>query len=128
MPFTVDPLDPAEPPLPIDLAEPDAPAPVGDRWPCHVFWAPLAEPLPPVLRVDRPYCPTAHAVQLGLLSPDVLARWRAAGCPMGPLEPGRLPPKPAANARSGMLRCAAVAVSLASIAYSIGYIMGTALN
>lgn len=25
------------PPLPIDLVEPDEPAPVGDRWPCHVL-------------------------------------------------------------------------------------------
>lgn len=40
-------------PLPIDLAEPDAPAPVGDRVPCHLFWAPPADPLPPVLRRDR---------------------------------------------------------------------------
>lgn len=40
-------------PLLADLAEPDAPAPVGDRVPCHLFWAPPAEPLPPVLRRDR---------------------------------------------------------------------------
>lgn len=52
MPFTLDPLDPAATPLPIDLAEPDEPAPVGDRRPCHVFWAPLPEPLGPVLRPD----------------------------------------------------------------------------
>lgn len=40
-------------PLLVDVAEPDAPAPVGDRVPCHLFWAPPAEPLPPVLRADR---------------------------------------------------------------------------
>lgn len=40
-------------PLMVDLAEPDAPAPVGDRVPCHLFWALPAEPLPPVLRRDR---------------------------------------------------------------------------
>lgn len=44
-------------PLPIDLVEPDEPAPVGDRWPCHVFWAPMTEPLGPVLRPDS----TCHA-------------------------------------------------------------------
>lgn len=69
------------PPLLVDVAEPDVPAAVGDRVPCHLFWAPPAEPLPPVLRVDRPYCPTAHAVQLGLLSPDVLRPGRAQTCP-----------------------------------------------
>lgn len=40
------------PPLPIHLVEPDEPAPVGDRWPCHVFWALPPEPLGPVLRPD----------------------------------------------------------------------------
>lgn len=69
------------PPLLVDVAEPDAPADAGDRVPCHFFWAPLAEPLPPVLRVDRPYCPTAHAVQLGLLPPDVLRPDCAPACP-----------------------------------------------
>lgn len=44
--------DVPSPPLPIDLVEPDEPAPVGDRWPCHVFWAPLPDPLGPVLRPD----------------------------------------------------------------------------
>lgn len=38
--------------LPIDLVVPDEPAPVGDRWPCHVFWALPPEPLGPVLRPD----------------------------------------------------------------------------
>ena len=61
MPFTVDPLDPAAPPLPIDLAEPDAPAPVGDRRPCHVFWAPMPEPLGPVLRPDAGRLPFTPA-------------------------------------------------------------------
>lgn len=63
---------PAAPALPIDVAVPDEPAPVGDRWPCHLFWAPPAEPLPPVLRPDHQYDPTAHAVQLGLLPPGCL--------------------------------------------------------
>jgi hypothetical protein len=40
------------PTLPITLAEPDAPAPVGDPVPCHLFWALPPEPLPPVLRPD----------------------------------------------------------------------------
>lgn len=132
MPFTVDPLDPAAPPLPIDLAEPDAPAPVGDRWPCHLFFALPPEPLPAVLRQDRPYCPTAHAVQLGLLSPDVLRTDRSPTCPPchGDCRQGRHCPARhrTTGLRSGALRFAAVAVSLASIAYSIGYIIGTALN
>ena len=36
----------------IDVAEPDAPAPVGDRVPCHLFMPEVAWPavLPPVLR------------------------------------------------------------------------------
>ena len=36
----------------IDLAEPDAPAPVGDPAPCHLFMPEVAwhAPLPPVLR------------------------------------------------------------------------------
>jgi len=36
----------------IDLVEPDAPAPVGDRVPCHLFMPEVAWPatLPPVLR------------------------------------------------------------------------------
>lgn len=43
-------------PLPIDLVEPDAPAPVGDRLPCHLFaaevdWPTAAEA---VLRADKP--------------------------------------------------------------------------
>ena len=39
----------------IDVAEPDAPAPVGDRVPCHLFMPEVAWPavLPPVLRAPR---------------------------------------------------------------------------
>ena len=39
-------------PMVIDLVEPDAPAPVGDRVPCHLFMPEVAWPavLPPVLR------------------------------------------------------------------------------
>ena len=136
MPFTVDPLDPAAPPLPIDLAEPDPfhPAVLGDPYPRHLFMRSLEwpEPLPAVLRPDRPYCPTAHAVQLGLLSPDVLRTDRAPTCPPchGDCRQGRrCPASPRTTGlRSGAIRFAAVAVSLASIAYSIGYIIGTALN
>lgn len=136
MPFTVDPLDPAESPLPIDLAEPDPfhPAVLGDPYPRHLFMRSLEwpEPLPAVLRPDRPYCPTAHAVQLGLLSPDVLRKDRSPTCPPchGDCRQGRnCPASPRTTGlRSGALRFAAIAVSLASIAYSIGYIIGTALN
>lgn len=65
--------------MPIDVAVPDEPAPVGDRWPCHLFWAPLAEPLPPVLRPDR--APAGSLL-------DALGPWLQAGRPMGPLEAG----------------------------------------
>lgn len=43
------------PGLPIDLVEPDAPAPQGDRVPCHLFMPEVAwsQPLPPVLRTPR---------------------------------------------------------------------------
>ena len=43
-------------PLPIDLVEPDAPAPVGDRFPCHLFAPEVCWPVPPeaVLRADKP--------------------------------------------------------------------------
>lgn len=39
----------------IDLAEPDSPAPVGDRVPCHLFMPEVDWPavLPPVLRTPR---------------------------------------------------------------------------
>ena len=42
-------------PLPIDLVEPDAPAPVGDRLPCHLFMPEVAwhAALPPILRTPR---------------------------------------------------------------------------
>jgi hypothetical protein len=72
----------ALPPLLVDVAVPDAPdrAPwldvpvLGDPYPRHLFAREVAwpEPLPPVLRPDRPYNPTAHAVQLGLLPPECL--------------------------------------------------------
>ena len=41
--------------LPIDLVEPDAPAPKGDRVPCHLFMSEVAWPavLPPILRAPR---------------------------------------------------------------------------
>lgn len=41
--------------LPIDLVEPDAPAPQGDRLPCHLFMPEVEWPeaLPPVLRTPR---------------------------------------------------------------------------
>lgn len=71
---------PLPPHLELVLAEPDAPArapwlgvPVlGDPYPRHLFAPEVAwhEPLPPVLRPERPYNPTSHAVQLGLLPSD----------------------------------------------------------
>lgn len=41
--------------LPIDLVEPDAPAPAGDRLPCHLFAEEVDWPTAPeaVLRADR---------------------------------------------------------------------------
>lgn len=41
--------------LPIELVEPDAPAPQGDRVPCHLFMPEVGWPeaLPPVLRTPR---------------------------------------------------------------------------
>lgn len=66
-------------PLPIDLVEPDEPAPVGDRWPCHVFWAPMPEPLGPVLRKDR--APAGSLL-------DALGPWLEADLPAEPLEAG----------------------------------------
>lgn len=42
---------------PLSIAEPCAAAPVGDRWPCHLFALDLPEPLPPVLRADRSSTP-----------------------------------------------------------------------
>jgi hypothetical protein len=70
--------------LPIDLVEPDEPAPVGDRVPCHVFMpeVPWPAPVGPVIRM-RPRrerwllacpaaAPVAHAPDL--LEPDGMGR------------------------------------------------------
>lgn len=73
-------------PLPIDLAEPDAPAPVGDRVPCHLFWAPPAEPLPPVLRRDR--APAVHRV--GVTDPARVLLEVPDGLGLQPFDPARL--------------------------------------
>lgn len=64
--------------LPIVLVEP-----VGDRWPCHVFWAPMPEPLGPVLREDR--APAGSLL-------DALGFWLEADLPDEPPPPSIHPP------------------------------------
>lgn len=82
-------------PLLVDVAEPDAPAPVGDRVPCHLFWAPPADPLPPVLRRDR--APVVHRV--GVTDPARVLLEVPDGLGLQPFDPARLaawqaPPPP----------------------------------
>lgn len=45
--------------MPVQLVEPDEPAHVGDRAPCHLFAPEVAWPVPPaaVLRADKPTPP-----------------------------------------------------------------------
>lgn len=79
--------------LPVTLIEPHAPAPVGDRWPCHWFSPEVEWPAPvgPVLRRDRPVAAlprpvrpepqgaratlAVYALAVGLLAVAVWLRW-----------------------------------------------------
>lgn len=81
--------------MPIDLVEPDAPAPAGDRLPCHLFadeveWPTAAEA---VLRADKPAppltCPPCnHACHQGRACPT-----------FAPLHAARIESLREANAR-----------------------------
>lgn len=121
--------------LPIDVAVPDEPEDVpwltvpvlGDPFPRHLFMRSLEwpEPLPPVLRPDRPYCPIAHAVQLGLLPPGCLpdAQWPRFVVPAEFLVPTSPEPEPEPEPVPTWVFILGSAAIWAASAGAVGYLL-----